>query len=153
MKAEISEISKKNRRTDAQIEKLQTSMEKLLDEAITESRHVEKDTELETLKNRILIKLLDFWRQEYGPVDEITLWAELGKPLPAAVKNRIDELEDERLVQIVGEIRDVREIQLTSEKYKRQEHKERNSFLGYDMFERNRRYLKECIWKRVKKIR
>lgn len=51
IEAKISEISRKSRKNDTQIPEIKASMEKLLGKAITESRHVEKDAELETLKN------------------------------------------------------------------------------------------------------
>jgi hypothetical protein len=60
IEAKISEISKKTRKTDAQIEELQASMERFLDRAIAESRLIEKEVNTEILKDRILIKLLEF---------------------------------------------------------------------------------------------
>ena len=61
--AKILEISRKTKRTDAQISEIKASMEELLGKAITESRHVEKEVKAETLVDRILLALLDLYRQ------------------------------------------------------------------------------------------
>lgn len=103
MEIKISEISRKSEKTDAQIAEIKISMKELLGKAIIESRHVEKDAELETLKNRILVELLDLMRRgsevvnrdELRYVLELTSLMDIGKAL--------DELQEELLVQIVEE--------------------------------------------------
>jgi len=63
MEARISEISKKSRKTDAQIRELQDSMQQILNRAIEESRTVEKEAMAETIANRILASILKATRE------------------------------------------------------------------------------------------
>ena len=75
-----AEISRKTSKTDAQVKELQDSMEKLLDEAITESREVEKDTALETMKNRMLTELLDLHKEGRENISLVFFYNLLNRP-------------------------------------------------------------------------
>ena len=101
MKAEISEISKRSKRTDAQIKELQISMEKLLNEAITESRHVEKETALKTLMNRILVELFEFFIEGDEKVALGKVWTAAGKPFLNLMCEACRQLEGAQLIEEV----------------------------------------------------
>jgi Mn-dependent DtxR family transcriptional regulator len=74
-------------------------MEELLGKAIVESRHVEKDTELETSKEQILLMMLRF-RKENKVVNDSVLWKAMGKPSKTSYANAILELQEEQLITI-----------------------------------------------------
>lgn len=66
LKSELSEdmkvIISKTTKTDAQLKELQDSMQQILDRAITESRTVEKEVMAETISNKVLVGIFEYFR-------------------------------------------------------------------------------------------
>jgi len=122
MEAKFLEISKKTKRTDAQITELRTSMENLLNKAITESRHVEKDTELEAMKNRVLTKLLDLRRHGKKTMILIQLRDDLGF-YSVIFSEAIMDLEIEKMIYLTDHTLTAR-VSLTPKGIKRAEEME-----------------------------
>ena len=108
MEAKIFEISKKTRKTDAQIVELQTSMEKLLDKAIAESRHVEKDVAAEAMKNKILTTLLYLWRLEEKSVPVAKLHSFMDRPSIEIYEKGLIYLENENLISLSRKVAGIR---------------------------------------------
>ncbi len=98
MEAKISEISRKTKETDVQISEIKASMEELLGKAITETRHVEKDTELMRMKNMILITLLYLWRRKDKEVYIGRLRRVWGELFVSDMGKALCELKTERLI-------------------------------------------------------
>lgn len=99
IKVEVSKISGK---TDSQIKGLQNSIDKLLNDATIELRHVEKDTELEVLKDKILIAMWGFLDKDTQIVQNFALWEALGKPLARNFTFALSSLIKENLIEDLG---------------------------------------------------
>lgn len=113
--AKFSEISRKSRRTDAQISEIKTSMEGLLEKAITESRHAEKEVVAETLMQRVFVSIFDAMMEmgEYTvSFDKLfsNIWAISERISPIIFFRELIHLRDEGMISLPEEVKSFSDI-------------------------------------------
>jgi vacuolar-type H+-ATPase subunit H len=99
IEATISELARKTQKTDAEISKIKASMKKIVGKAITESRRVEKDVELENLKRRILSRLR-FLQSGRKRTSIVFLHRILGSPSIEIYEKALRSLEGDNLISL-----------------------------------------------------
>ena len=108
-----AEISKETRRTDTQLKELQTSMERSLKKAITDTKHVAEEVKTKSLEDYVLITILDLARSNKMGVSVERIYGYMLKYRPVPIETLLVELvhlRNEGFVILPSKVEDWQDI-------------------------------------------